>query len=260
MLGDSTLTETAHDFALLLGADFVRWLHDGTRMPLDTGATLESNGVVGRFYPNHRNFTIADANETRVYHRFIGARNISENFEGIRALRDLGLRAAIEREVAATCGGRPRELWLESSYHDPEAHVFHGHSQPLKPDFDAAVDATLPWLEALAPRRQFHSRHSAGNYALNRLIPYWRSKLSTRNASWRFVSHVDAWACEPPSHRIPQHTGAIFRGYTDRDFPQPGYCCFYLSMLRTLCALTRCAVPCGENSTDVLGSSQNNVL
>ena len=33
-----------------------------------------------------------------------------------------------------------------------------------------------------------------------------------------------------------QHTGAIQRGYWDAN-----YCCFYLSMLRTLCALdARC--------------------
>ena len=209
------------------------------------GSTLESSGVHATFYPNHRNFTIAGGNETRVYSRFIGAVNISQNSEGIRALRDLSLRSAIEVEVQALCGARPRELWLTSAYHEPKAHSFHGHAQPLTDEFDADLNASLPWLESLAPRRSFHTRHSVGMYLLNRLTQHWQWRLSTREARWQIVSYEDAWTCEQSSRgtyvtrsgsMVPQHTGAIQRGYWQRS-----YCCFYLSMLRTLCALdSRC--------------------
>ena len=179
LLGDSTMAETAHDLALLSGADFTTWLQRATRMHVDE-SKLSSNGVSGAFYPDHRNFTLSLPGGGRVYERFIGAVKLADNGEGVRVLQNPALRATIERSISATCGELPRELWLQTGYHDPEGHLLRGHSRPITEAYDEAVNASLPWLEALAPKRSFLSRHSVGMYRLEKLNHYWRARLSSR--------------------------------------------------------------------------------
>lgn len=257
LLGDSTVAETAHDLAILMGAPFERYLYAATRMNLSEPSGIirapEANEsgppLVARFYPGHRNFTIESSPpwDVVVYHRFIGHSSLSGNYEGIRALAHPRLRTDIEQDAASACGNRSRELWLNSGAHDPEARPEETHATQLSASFANAARSAIGWAETLAPRRLWLSRHSsAAHHArcsrrdyecrgsifhLEAIEAWWRQELHPR-PGWAYVDHREAWECEQSKDAdVPLHTGAIALWHN------ASYCCYHLSMLRTLCAL-----------------------
>lgn len=148
LLGDSTMTETAHDLAILLhglsGAALDEYMHRATRMggnntygravlQKDANQSLRgqknqlniSTGRAGArnlsvvFEPNHRKLVFhAEASDTVVVHRFIGHSSVALDFMGIRSLANPEVREEITAMANEHCGVRRRVLWLESGYHD----------------------------------------------------------------------------------------------------------------------------------------------
>lgn len=254
LLGDSTTAETAHDLAIIMGAPFERYVYSATRMnyssPNRTIQTNESGTpLIARFFPSHRNFTVQSASpwDAVVFHRFIGHYSLYGNYQGIRALGHAEIRREIEHDAASACGNRSREVWLNSGAHDPEARPEETHAAHLGTSFSVAARSALIWAETLAPMRLWLSRHSSAPhnqhcarrdyecrgsiFHLEAIEAWWRQEVQPR-PGWKYIDHHDAWACEQAAESdVPLHTGAIAL------YHDTSYCCYHLSILRTLCAL-----------------------
>ena len=270
LLGDSTMTETAHDLAVLLfgltGAAFDSYLRRATRMPSHATVRLENNvsllhvggnargaeasvgnghpasnddgdgdgdgnGAFVTFAPTHRRMWFtAPRWNVTVVHRFIGHASLLGNGMGIRSLNAPELRAELEALVAEQCGARPRVLWLQSGYHDVE-------NVKLLPLFRFFFARAAEWAETLAPRRLWLSRQAAEHENVTRLEDWVRTSGLPRRTGWTYVDHREAWACSvDDTERVSMHTGTIMQG-----FHNPDYCCYHLSSLRTWLAVRESA-------------------
>lgn len=267
LLGDSTMTETAHDLAVLLfgltGSSFDNYLRRATRMPSHATTRLENNvsllhvggnvhgaeasvgngqghlasrdeggdGAFVTFAPTHRRmwFTAPRWNVT-VVHRFIGHASLMGNGMGIRSLNAPELRQELEALVAERCGARPRVLWLQSGYHDVE-------NVKLLPLFRFFFARAVDWAETLAPRRLWLSRQAAEHENVTAVEDWVRTSGIPPRASWTYVDHRRAWTCAVlDTERVSMHTGTIMQG-----FHSPDYCCYHLSCLRTWLAVRESA-------------------
>ncbi len=271
LLGSSTMAEAAHDLAVLLGANFSSYVVRATHMhgkPSGFESGKAPDRVTATFYPNHRNFTLASASlDSRVYSRQVTGWprhgvDASGNYLGIRVLddpnpryanRSRSLRRGIAREVAAACGSRPREVWLNTGDHewyysnktrgDPYAlSTALPEEEPISREFERVLRKGMQFVETLAPSRAWVSRHlepamtnppSPGIDVVGRRIEAWAQSETARRAGWRYVDHRQPWSCLGRDvSSVPLHTGAIARGYWNRHYDQA-----FLSTLRTLAAV-----------------------
>lgn len=190
LLGDSSMTETAHDLAVLLhglGArDAAGYLHRAVRMPGLATAKLgrgkyqlrvpvgpsappnRSSDFVVTFARTHRKMWFTAPSDTVVLHRSIAHENVSGNGMGIAALGSDALRAELAAMAQYRCGSRPRSLWLQSGYHDVlrlQERRFGDLMGPSRArwwgESCAHFERALAWAEGLAPHRLWLSRHAA---------------------------------------------------------------------------------------------------
>ena len=235
------------------------------------------NGNTFRFHPSTRNMTIVSPeHDAIVYHRFVAhpAPTLVGNFKGINSLHDVPLRHEIEASATRLCGTRDRVLWLQAGYHDVAGNGALAQAgetaATTRNKWATDASAALTWLEGLAPERSWLSRHVGKNVwtdpsKLEHLVHH--KLLPNRSQPWTHSDHREAWACEGAG-TIARRRGAdsdYFDGvglhlvHEDRGKRQdhgevlrqaqaaaekrvvdraPATQKFYLSMLRTLQALT----------------------
>lgn len=167
---------------------------------------------------------------------------VTGNFVGISSLTHLQLQRAIVASAQHWCGDRPRVVWLQSGYHDvagsnyllfpnpslkasqvpfnltdEQFHVRIAHHQVV---WRNNANLALRWVETLAPRRAWLSRHSGRGAPIDvaslerhvqtTLLPARRAEhvADSVDASkptvakpqpWLYVDAADAWACETTS-------------------------------------------------------------
>ena len=225
LLGDSSVTETIHDLAILLhgltSADRDEYVGRATRMPSAATEQLPNNRSVLRvksveayFEPSHRKMWFREtSSDTVVLHRFIGHMQLDKNGMGLRSLSSEQpgsnfVRKELERCTAERCDNtRPRTLWLQSGYHD----VKKDDARPgnLSLSFKSLFRSAIQWLESLASDRVWLTRHAA--VEVNRVfkramaaaaietIEEWVHEdpqgLALEKRGWAISRHRDVWQC-----------------------------------------------------------------
>ena len=132
LLGDSTMTETAHDIAVLLAQlghdEAEQYLRNATRSSQPSALDLGDAGTAS-FYPNHRNMTIhIAASNTTLIHRFTGHHNISLNTGGTATFSAPEFQEELSCLLGEAVGCRtPDIILVNSGLHDHNPSQFRMH-------------------------------------------------------------------------------------------------------------------------------------